>query len=73
MRSRWIGLFTDYNARVKIVYIEVPYKALLKQNLNRAYKVPTSVIDKLIRKLEIPTVKEAHEIEFIVEGELVNL
>ncbi|MEM9547944.1 MAG: AAA family ATPase, partial [Bacteroidota bacterium] len=32
MRSRWIGLFTNYKARVKIVYIEVPYKSLIHQN-----------------------------------------
>jgi len=66
MRGRWIGLFTDYNARVKIVYIEVPYKTLKKQNSNREYKVPESVIEKMINKLEIPTVKEAHDLEFVV-------
>lgn len=68
MRSRWIGLFTDYNARVKIVYVEVPYKTLLKQNANRDYKVPEQVIDKLIQKLEIPDYKEAHEVEYFVAG-----
>ena len=75
MRSRWIGLFTDYNARVKIIYIEVPYKTLLKQNSDRENKVPVKVIDKLIGKLELPDFKEAHEVEYIIEGEnqrLVN-
>ena len=75
MRSRWIGLFTDYNARVKIIYIEVPYKTLLKQNSDREHKVPVKVIDKLIGKLELPDFKEAHEVEYIIEGEnqrLVN-
>lgn len=67
MRAKWIRLFTDYNARVKIVYIEVPYKTLKKQNSNRDYKVPENVIDKLIWKLEIPTVKEAHDLEFVVK------
>ncbi len=67
MRSRWISLFTDYNARVKIVYIEVPYKTLKKQNANRAYKVPEQVIEKMIGKLEIPTVKEAHDLEFVIK------
>lgn len=66
MRGRWISLFTDYNARVKIVYIEVPYSKLKKQNSNREYKVPENVIDKMIGKLEIPTVKEAHDLEFVV-------
>lgn len=67
MRSKWIGLFTDYNARVKIVYIEVPYKTLKNQNSNRDYKVPENVIDKMIWKLEIPTFKEAHNVEYIVK------
>ncbi|TAJ12035.1 poly(A) polymerase [Marinilabiliaceae bacterium JC017] len=67
MRSKWISLFSEYGARIKIIYIEVPYKKLITQNHNRSYKVPQDVIDKLINKLEIPTYKEAHEIEFIVE------
>ena len=67
MRARWISLFTDYNARVKIIYIEVPYSKLKKQNLNRKYPVPKSVIEKMIGKLEIPTTKEAHDIEFVVK------
>jgi predicted kinase len=66
MRSRWISLFTDYKARVKIVYLEVPYKTLRRQNANRAYPVPQAVVDQMIHKLEIPTVKEAHDIEWII-------
>ena len=67
MRGRWINLFTDYRARVRIVYIEVPFKRLMKQNANRSHKVPEQVIEKLIHKLEIPTVREAHEIEFVIQ------
>ena len=73
MRSRWIGLFTDYNARVKIIYIEVPYKTLLKQNSDRDHKVPENVIDKLIGKLEIPDVREAHEVEYIIGNQNMPL
>lgn len=65
-RSKWISLFLEYKARVKIVYLEVPYQTLLKQNRNREYQVPESVIEKMIRQLEIPTFKEAHEIEYII-------
>lgn len=68
LRSRWISLFTDYKAKVKIIYIEVPYKTLLKQNADRAYQVPENVIEKLIQKLEIPDVREAHEIEYIIDN-----
>ncbi len=67
MRSKWISIFTDYGARVKIFYIEVPFKKLLSQNHNRAYKVPEKVVVNMIGKLEIPTPKEAHEIHYLVK------
>lgn len=66
MRSKWISLFTDYGGRVKIIYIEVPYRQLITQNHNRLHKVPEQVIEKLLDKLEIPTPKEAHDIQFEV-------
>ncbi len=67
MRNKWIGLFTDYKARIKIIYIEVPYKTLKQQNANRAYQVPEKVIDKMIRKFEIPTIRESHDLEFVIK------
>lgn len=66
MRSKWISLFVEYGARVKIIYLEVPYKTLLKQNHNREYKVPEPVIHKMISKLEIPNFAEAHQVEYHV-------
>jgi len=35
--------------------------------------VPENVIDKLIGKLEMPDFKEAHEVEYIIEGENLSL
>ncbi len=67
MRGKWISLFVDYGARVRIIYVEVPYKKLLKQNHNRDHKVPEAVIHKMISKLEIPIPNEAHELEYHVE------
>jgi predicted kinase len=66
MRQKWISLFTDYKAKVQIIYIEVPFKTLKKQNHNRTYKVPFDVIEKMVGKLEIPTLEEAHEIQYVV-------
>ncbi len=66
MRNKWINLFTSYGGEVRINYIEVPYKKLIYQNHNRKFKVPAKVIDKMILKLEVPTVKEAHDINFII-------
>ena len=53
---------------VKIIYIEVPFHQLIRQNANREYKVPEHVIHKMISKLEIPTAKEAHEIEYYIQS-----
>jgi len=65
LRSKWISLFTDYGGRVRIVYLEVPYRQLLKQNRDREFVVPESVVEKMIDRLEIPGVVEAHEVEWL--------
>lgn len=64
MRSRWISLFAEYGARVKIIYLEVPYSTLLKQNHNREHKVPENVLERMINRLEVPTFKEAHTVVY---------
>ncbi len=66
IRSKWISLFVEYGARVKIIYLEVPYKTLLKQNNNREHKVPEVILERMIQKLEIPNYEEAHEVELVV-------
>ena len=67
LRQRWIDLFTTYGAKVKIVYLEVPYVQLLKQNRNRIHVVPSRVVEKMIKKLEIPSMVEAHLVEYFVQ------
>lgn len=64
-RSRWTGLFADYNARTELVYIEPPMRVLLKQNRDRAKSVPESVIHKLAAKVEPPTWLEGHRITYV--------
>ncbi len=66
MRKKWIDIFIDYKAMVKIVHIEVPYSQLKKQNKNRDHSVPESVLEWLILKYEVPSLKEAHELESII-------
>jgi len=66
MRSRMNSLFHEYNAKVCIVYIESEYKALLKQNSNREYKVPEHIIEELIEKIEMPDYSEAQLIDFAI-------
>lgn len=62
MRDQLIQLFVTYKAFVRIVYIEVPYDKLHHQNNNRIAVLPRPVIEKLINKLEVPLLEEAHEV-----------
>ena len=39
LRRQLISLFTDYGARVKVVYLEQPYKEILRRNRERSRKV----------------------------------
>ena len=65
-RGKWISLFVEYRARVKIIYLEVPYEKLLSQNHNRVHKVPENVVERMISSLEMPHPGEAHEVEYLV-------
>lgn len=65
MRSKWLSLFHDYNAKTKIIYIEVDYDTLKYQNKNRDHIVPEEYIEKLINKLDIPSYDECHNIKYI--------
>jgi predicted kinase len=64
MRQQLIDLFTSYGGRVEIHYIEVPYEKLITQNKNREYSVPDAVIERMIGKLEVPKLDEAHEVKY---------
>jgi predicted kinase len=66
MRTQWIDLFVTYKARVKLIYIEVPYHTWLKQNNKREHPVPANVLQRLLSRLEVPTLEEAHSVEYVV-------
>jgi len=67
MRQQLVDLFTLYDAKVKIVYIEKPFEKWRKQNREREYMLPEYVLDKMLFKLEIPQATEAHEVEYIIK------
>jgi putative nucleotidyltransferase with HDIG domain len=67
-RGRWIDLFADYNARIKLVWIEPPFEKLLRQNGSRENAVPEQVVRKLAAKYEPPTLPEGHKLQMI-DGE----
>ena len=66
MRTQLIELFTTYKAAVRIIYVEVPYMELFTQNRSREEVVPANVMERLIDKLEVPALWEAHGVEFCV-------
>lgn len=66
MRTQLISLFTDYGARVKIVYVEQPFDRWLAQNRKREAFVPHNILYKLLHKLEVPLMTEAHTVVYAV-------
>ncbi|TQI80882.1 putative kinase [Serratia fonticola] len=67
LRCQLVELFTAYRARVKIVYLEVPYAQWQQQNAGREHSVPLRAMEHMLSKLEIPQADEAHEVEWIVK------
>jgi predicted kinase len=67
-RRQNIDLFAAYQARLRIVYVEVPEALLFKQNAAREAAVPVSVIRKMLDKWDLPDITEAHQISHIVSA-----
>jgi predicted kinase len=65
-RQGLVELFTDYGARIRIVYLEVPNDRAWQQNQDQQWVVPAAVIDRFRRRMEIPNCTEAHSLDWIV-------
>ncbi len=61
-RKLWIDIGADYGARISIIYIEPPLDLILEQNSGRDARVPAQVIQRLIDRLDPPTLAECHEL-----------
>lgn len=68
LRHPLISLFQSYGAKTRLVYLEVPYQQLKNQNLNRAHPVPQNILEKMIRKLEVPSIWEAPIVDYVCES-----
>ncbi len=66
LRHQWIDIFVTYGAKVKIIYLEVDYLTVLKQNRERTSMVPEKIIDRMFSKLEIPCIYEGHQVEYVI-------
>ncbi|HFE44601.1 MAG TPA: HD domain-containing protein [Nannocystis exedens] len=65
IRDRVIDLFTNYGARARLVYVEVPYKCLLEQNRARRAAVPEALLERMTRIWDPPDASEAHRVDWI--------
>ncbi|GHO43261.1 AAA family ATPase [Ktedonospora formicarum] len=65
MRQQLIDLFVSYGARVRLVYLDAPLPQLLQRNRARSEYVPEAVLYRLLNKLEVPDIIEAHRVEWV--------
>lgn len=66
LRTPLVDLVAGYGARVRLVYVEPAYETLFQRNAGRESAVPERVLRKLMRKLEVPTPLEAHDVVYAV-------
>ena len=62
LRKQLVDFFVSYGARVRIVYLDAPLETILYRNRSRAAPVPETVISKLLDKLDVPDLTEAHTV-----------
>ena len=66
IRNKQLNLFHNYNASVKIIFLETDLETNLCRNKNREKEVDTNVIYKLLGSINIPEEFEAEEVEWKV-------
>ena len=62
MRQKLVGLFEDYGAAVRIVYLETEWEENLRRNAGRKAIVPENAIENMLGKLVLP---HGHEAQFV--------
>ena len=68
LRRLALELFAGYQARLRVVYLEVAPEVLFEQNRQRARVVPTRVMERLLDRWEVPDRTEAHTVEYRCAG-----
>lgn len=67
LRGRTIELCQAYGARVRIVFLDTPYRRVLRQNREREAQVPVAAIQRMLARWEPPDLTEAHTVEWILQ------
>jgi len=68
LRDPLIDLFLGYGARVRIVYLDAPLDLVLQRNRARPSPVPEDVVLRLVDKLDLPDLTEAHHVDSVAGG-----
>lgn len=66
LRGKVIDLSAAYNARLRVVYLEPPLPLIRARNGGRVKRVPARAWERLFDKLDVPTLAEAHAVEYVV-------
>lgn len=62
LRQRTLDLCYDYAADVRLVYVEAPLAEIERRNQARPRPVPAGVVERMLRRWELPDQCEAHEL-----------
>ena len=62
LRQRTLDLCFDYEADVRLVYVEAPLAEIERRNRARSRPVPAGVVERMLRRWELPDRSEAHEL-----------
>lgn len=65
LRRKWIALFHQYGASVRIVYLETPWAERERRNQSRQHRVPEEAVRDMLRHLEPPTLAEAEGVTWL--------
>lgn len=65
IRAQCIDLFADYDAHVRIVYVETTPDQMTARNLVRSRSVPPGAIERMLDRWECPDLTECHTLSFV--------
>ena len=68
-----IDMAVRYGARVRLVFIETSFAKIFAQNQDRPYPIPTAALQNLINKVELPNSLEAHQVDYVCDGDQVQM
>lgn len=66
LRDKSLDLLYDYDAKVRIVYLENTYEVLRRRNAARDSTLTQAALERMFNRWDIPVPAEAHEIDYFI-------